>query len=112
MHAAATAALQMIIRLAQLSGTAQVHFISVMGNARANVFWEARLPDGFQRPREGDMRQLSTYINAKCVLRPVWFCSICLRHLGSFWVYLFMLSKYKRHNDMGKLPSMIFVQHF
>ncbi len=48
---------------------AQVHFISVMGNARANVFWEARLPDGYQRPREGDMRQLSTYINAKCARR-------------------------------------------
>ena len=48
-----------------------MHFISVMGNARANVFWEARLPDGFQRPREGDMRQLSTYINAKCASRLV-----------------------------------------
>ena len=47
---------------------AQVHFISVMGNARANLFWESRLPEGFQRPREGDMRQLSTYINAKRAL--------------------------------------------
>lgn len=44
----------------------QVQFISCMGNARANIYWEDRLPANFQRPREGDMRQLSTYINAKC----------------------------------------------
>ena len=48
----------------------QVQFISCMGNARANLYWEARLPADFQRPREGDMRQLSTYINAKCAPVP------------------------------------------
>ena len=52
-------------RRSQCVRRTQVHFISVMGNARANLFWECRLPEGFQRPREGDMRQLSTYINAK-----------------------------------------------
>ena len=46
----------------------QVIFIAAMGNARANIFWEARLPADFQRPREGDMHQLSIFINAKCVV--------------------------------------------
>jgi stromal membrane-associated protein len=43
----------------------QVAFISKMGNRRANLYWEARLPADFRRPREGDMRELSSFINKK-----------------------------------------------
>ncbi len=45
----------------------QVRFVAAMGNGRAAVFWEARLPHGFERPRDGDMRALSVFINQKYV---------------------------------------------
>lgn len=44
----------------------QVAFVAAMGNGRAAVFWEARLPANFERPRDGDMRALSVFINQKC----------------------------------------------
>lgn len=44
----------------------QVAFAAIMGNGRAAVFWEARLPSDFSRPRDGDMRALSVFINNKC----------------------------------------------
>lgn len=43
----------------------QVKFAAAMGNGRAAVFWEARLPPDFIRPRDGDMRALSVFINKK-----------------------------------------------
>ncbi|KAK9817871.1 hypothetical protein WJX72_003441 [[Myrmecia] bisecta] len=48
----------------------QVAFIQRMGNRRANHFWEARLPEGFRRPAEGDMSALSVFIGDK--YRNVW----------------------------------------
>jgi stromal membrane-associated protein len=45
----------------------QVAFVAAMGNGRAAIFWEARLPANFERPRDGDMRALSVFINQKCV---------------------------------------------
>jgi len=45
----------------------QVAFVAAMGNGRAAVFWEARLPPSFERPRDGDMRALSVFINQKRV---------------------------------------------
>ncbi len=47
----------------------QVAFVSAMGNARANAFWEARLPPGFRRPPENDMALLRAYITDKYVER-------------------------------------------
>ena len=43
----------------------QVAFVAAMGNGRAAIFWEARLPPNFERPRDGDMRALSVFINQK-----------------------------------------------
>ena len=43
----------------------QVAFVQRMGNRRANLFWEGRLPRNFKRPAEGDMSSLSTFINDK-----------------------------------------------
>ena len=45
----------------------QVAFVAAMGNGRAAIFWEARLPPNFERPRDGDMRALSVFINQKWV---------------------------------------------
>lgn len=47
----------------------QVAFVSAMGNARANAFWEERLPADFRRPPENDMGQLRAYITDKYVAR-------------------------------------------
>lgn len=47
----------------------QVAFVSAMGNARANAFWEARLPPDFRRPPENDMALLRAYITDKYVER-------------------------------------------
>ncbi|KAL3137259.1 hypothetical protein ABBQ32_006805 [Trebouxia sp. C0010 RCD-2024] len=43
----------------------QVEFISKLGNIRANAYWEARLPQGFRRPAEGDMSALKEFITEK-----------------------------------------------
>ncbi|KAL4434139.1 hypothetical protein ABPG75_000580 [Micractinium tetrahymenae] len=47
----------------------QVVFVSAMGNARANAFWEARLPPDFRRPPENDMALLRAFITDKYVER-------------------------------------------
>ena len=36
-----------------------------MGNEKANAFWEAELPHGFQRPPEADRASLETFIRTK-----------------------------------------------
>ena len=43
----------------------QVAFVQQMGNRRANLFWEGRLPRNFKRPAEGDMLGLRHFINDK-----------------------------------------------
>ena len=43
----------------------QVEFISKLGNAKANLFWEANLPSNFRRPAEGDMSGLKNFITSK-----------------------------------------------
>ncbi|KAK9815098.1 hypothetical protein WJX73_007440 [Symbiochloris irregularis] len=43
----------------------QVAFVEIMGNRRANMFWEAELPHGFRRPFEGDMEGLKAFIGNK-----------------------------------------------
>ena len=43
----------------------QVAFAQSMGNRRANLYWEARLPTGFRRPLEGDMVALKNFIEEK-----------------------------------------------
>lgn len=43
----------------------QVAFVEVMGNRKANLFWEAELPVGFHRPFEGDMEGLKNFIGNK-----------------------------------------------
>ena len=43
----------------------QVAFVQKMGNRRANLFWEGRLPGHFRRPVEGDMSALRHFINDK-----------------------------------------------
>ncbi len=43
----------------------QVAFVQRMGNRRANIFWEARLPKSFRRPAEGDMGALRNFIGDK-----------------------------------------------
>lgn len=40
----------------------QVAFVQKMGNRRANLYWEARLPSHFRRPAEGDMAALRHFI--------------------------------------------------
>ena len=54
----------------------QVAFVELMGNRRANLFWEERLPKAFHRPAEGDMEGLKHFVGAKyrCRQRPV-LCS-------------------------------------
>jgi stromal membrane-associated protein len=48
----------------------QVEFVRAMGNARANAFWEARLPGGFRRPPGGNPNpELAAFIRAKYVDR-------------------------------------------
>lgn len=36
-----------------------------MGNAKANAFWEAELPQSFKRPSENDRGGLESFIRAK-----------------------------------------------
>ena len=43
----------------------QVEFMTKMGNKRANAYWEAKLPSGFRKPKEGKRRELEDYIKAK-----------------------------------------------
>lgn len=43
----------------------QVEFISKLGNAKANLFWEANLPSNITRPAEGDMSGLKNFITSK-----------------------------------------------
>ncbi|KAF8066194.1 AGD5 [Scenedesmus sp. PABB004] len=44
----------------------QVEFVRAMGNARANAFWEAQLPDHFARPPGGQPNaELAAFIRAK-----------------------------------------------
>ena len=43
----------------------QVAFVQSMGNRRANLFWEGRLPGHFRRPAEGDMSSLRHFISDK-----------------------------------------------
>lgn len=47
----------------------QVAFVSAMGNARANAYWEANLPADFRRPPENDMALLRAFITDKYVSR-------------------------------------------
>ncbi|MCO5572007.1 hypothetical protein L7F22_025758 [Adiantum nelumboides] len=43
----------------------QVTFMQGMGNAKANAFWEAELPNSFKRPGETDRGGLETFIRSK-----------------------------------------------
>eukprot|EP00877_Chromochloris_zofingiensis_P004375 jgi/Chrzof1/13939/Cz08g18170.t1 len=44
----------------------QVEFVKNMGNAKANSFWEAQLPDHFRRPPGGNPNpELASFIRAK-----------------------------------------------
>ncbi len=43
----------------------QVAFVQKMGNRRANLYWEGRLPGHFRRPAEGDMSALTHFISDK-----------------------------------------------
>ena len=43
----------------------QVAFVQRMGNAQANQYWEAELPPGFRRPKDGEQRQLADFIRSK-----------------------------------------------
>uniref|UniRef100_A0A0C9RYU1 TSA: Wollemia nobilis Ref_Wollemi_Transcript_2296_1966 transcribed RNA sequence n=1 Tax=Wollemia nobilis TaxID=56998 RepID=A0A0C9RYU1_9CONI len=43
----------------------QVSFIQNMGNAKANAYWEAELPQNFKRPAENDRAGLEHFIRAK-----------------------------------------------
>ena len=43
----------------------QVAFVQRKGNARANQYWEAELPPGFRRPKDGEQRQLADFIRSK-----------------------------------------------
>ena len=47
----------------------QVHFISNVGNAKASIYWEASLPEGFERPSPEDRVNLEKFIRAKYVQR-------------------------------------------
>lgn len=43
----------------------QVAFVQAMGNRKANLFWEGRMPEGVRRPQEGDMMALNRFIGDK-----------------------------------------------
>ncbi|MCO5561531.1 hypothetical protein L7F22_015151 [Adiantum nelumboides] len=43
----------------------QVTFMQGMGNAKANAFWEAELPNSFKRPGETDRGGLESFIRSK-----------------------------------------------
>ncbi|KAJ7558798.1 hypothetical protein O6H91_04G056200 [Diphasiastrum complanatum] len=43
----------------------QVAFMQGMGNAKANLFWEAELPSSFKHPTESDQAGLEAFIRAK-----------------------------------------------
>ncbi len=43
----------------------QIDFISKMGNARANAYWESELAPGTTKPSESDRRKLEDFIRAK-----------------------------------------------
>ena len=43
----------------------QVAFVEIMGNRRANLYWEAEIPAGFRRPFEGDIEGLKNFIGNK-----------------------------------------------
>ncbi|KAI5059470.1 hypothetical protein GOP47_0025789 [Adiantum capillus-veneris] len=43
----------------------QVTFMQGMGNAKANAFWEAELPNSFKRPSETDRGGLEAFIRSK-----------------------------------------------
>jgi hypothetical protein len=47
----------------------QVAFVRAVGNGRGNAYWEAALPAGVQRPAEGDMAALRSFIQDKYVAR-------------------------------------------
>lgn len=60
----------------------QVAFVQSMGNRRANLFWEGRLPGHFRRPAEGDMSSLRHFISDKYrhVRRLLTVVSLTSRH--------------------------------
>ncbi|KAH7306379.1 hypothetical protein KP509_22G008500 [Ceratopteris richardii] len=47
----------------------QVAFMEGMGNAKANAFWEAELPNSFKHPAENDRGGLEAFIRSKYVAR-------------------------------------------
>ena len=60
----------------------QVAFVETMGNRRANLFWEERLPRAFHRPAEGDMEGLKHFIGQK--YKVTWHCSPVFALLSMF----------------------------